>query len=199
MSDHSTSTTAPAPTERLYALIAEFSDVDSVMSAAEKCRDAGFTRWDVHTPFPVHGIDGAMGIRPTVLPWITLTCGLTGLATAIVYTWSTNAITIPGLPTSLQGYEFLISGKPLWSFPANVPIMFELTVLFAAFSTIFGMLLLNRLPMHYNPLFKSDRFRRATADRFFVVIEASDPLFDERKTGEFLSKIGGAAIEKVMD
>lgn len=187
------------PVEKTYALIAEFEDVDSIMAAAEKVRDAGFHNWDVHTPFPVHGIDHAMHIRPTILPWITLACGLTGLSAGLALVYFMNAVTPAHLWTNLQGYQYIISGKPYFSLPANIPILFETTVLFSAFGTVIGMLLLNNLPMHYNPLFKSERFRRVTNDRFFVVIEAVDPLFDEHKTEAFLKSLNPTAIEKVTD
>lgn len=173
----------------LVGLMAEYTNVDQVLKAARAVRRAGFTRWDVHSPFPIHGIDYAMGIKPTILPWLVLGMGLTGLASAILLQWYTNAF----------DYKFLISGKPIWSFPANVPIMFELTVLFSAYTAVFGMLLLNRLPRLYNPLFKHDRFRRATDDRFFVVLDASDPKFDEQASTRLLLDAGATAVERVED
>jgi hypothetical protein len=173
----------------LVGLLAEYTNVDQVLKAARAVRRAGFTRWDVHSPFPIHGIDYAMGIKPTILPWIVLGMGLTGLTTAILLQWYTNAF----------DYKFLISGKPIWSFPANVPVMFELTVLFSAYTAVFGMLLLNRLPRLYNPLFKHDRFRRATDDRFFVVLDASDPKFEEQASTRLLLDAGATAVERVED
>lgn len=182
-----------------YALIAEFLDVDATMGAAEKVRDAGFSLWDVHSPFPVHGMPKAMGLRPTILPWIALVHGLIGLLAGLALVWWTNAQTVPGLPAELQGYEFLTSGKPRFSLAANIPILFELTVLFAAIGTLLGMLGLNKLPMLYNPLFKSNRFRRGTSDRFFIVIEAEDPLFQIEQTRQFLDALGATAIEVVSE
>jgi hypothetical protein len=173
----------------LVGLLAEYTNVDSIFRAARAVRRAGFSRWDVHSPLPLHGIDHAMGIKPTILPWIVLAMGLTGLATAIGLQWYCNAF----------DYKFLISGKPIWSFPANVPIMFELTVLFSAYTAVFGMLGLNGLPRLHNPLFKHDRFRRATSDRFFVVIDASDPKFDEAQTTRLLQDAGATAVERVED
>src|SRR4029077_11613914 len=96
-------------------------------------------------------------------------------------------------------YQFIISGKPYWSLPANIPVAFELTVLLSALTAVFGMLALNRLPLHYNPLFKSERFRRVTNDRFFIVIDASDPKFDEAGTAKFLADAGADAVERVED
>ncbi len=182
-----------------YALLAEFDSVADVMHAAEKVRNAGFAVWDVHSPFPIHHINHAMGLRPTILPWITLVHGLAGTAFGLVLTWWINATTVPGLSPSLQGYQFLISGKPMYSLPANIPIIFETTVLFAAIGTLLGLLGLNKLPMLYNPLARSRRFLRATSDRFFIVIEAEDKLFDLVTTREFLSTLKPSAIELVME
>jgi hypothetical protein len=173
----------------LVGLLAEYTNVDQILKAARAVRRAGFTRWDVHSPFPIHGIDYAMGIKPTILPWIVLGMGLTGLASAILLQWYCNAF----------DYKFPISGKPYWSFPANVPIMFELTVLFSAYTAVFGMLLLNRLPRLYNPLFKHERFRRVTDDRFFVVLDASDPKFDEQASTRLLLDAGATVVERVED
>ncbi len=173
----------------LVGLLAEYQNVDQILKAARAVRRAGFTRWDVHSPFPIHGIDYAMGIRPTVLPWLVLGGGLTGLTTAIALQWYCNAF----------DYKFLISGKPVWSFPANVPIMFELTVLFSALTAVFGMLGLNHLPQLYNPLFKSERFRRVTTDRFFLMVDAADPKFNEQETTALLQSVGAAAVERVED
>jgi hypothetical protein len=173
----------------LAGYLAEFGDVDTVMRAAEVVRDAGFTRWDVHSPFPIHGMDEAMGIRPTILPWLVLGGGLAGLGGALLMEWWMNAF----------DYGYMVSGKPLFSLPAFIPIMFEGTVLIASLTAVFGMLLLNKLPMLYNPLFKSDRFRRVTNDRFFVVIDATDPKFDEVETEQLLRSLNPIAIEQVED
>lgn len=173
----------------LVGLMAEFDDVDTIFTAAERVRDAGFKNWDVYSPFPIHGIDDAMGTRPTILPFLVLAGGLIGLISGVALQWWTNA----------YDYPFLVSGKPLFSLPANIPIIFEMTVLFGSLTAFFGMFLLNQLPMLYNPLFKSARFRRATNDRFFVVIEAIDPKFQETATGEFLRSLGATAIERVED
>jgi hypothetical protein len=178
----------PEPLE-LVGLLAEYETVDAVLSAAAKVRQAGFTRWDVHSPFPIHGIDSVMGIRPTILPWLVLGGGLSGLAGGIGLQWFCNAF----------AYPLIISGKPFWSLPANIPVAFECTVLASALTAVFGMLALNRLPMLYNPLFKSDRFRRVTDDRFFVVIDASDRKFDEHSTTQLLNDAGAVAVERVED
>jgi hypothetical protein len=178
------------PREPVVAgVIAEFGDVDGVLAAAEKIRDAGYTQWDVHTPFPVHGMDHAMGIRPTILPWLVLIAGLTGMAAGLLLQWYAN----------VWAYPFFISGKPLISLPAWIPVTFELTILFSALTAVFGMLGLNGLPRLYNPLFNSVRFRRVTNDRFFIVIDAADPIFDRETTDDFLKAQGATVVEWVQE
>jgi hypothetical protein len=178
----------PEPIE-LVGLMAEFDSVDAVYVAAQHVRAEGYLRWDVHAPFPIHGIDAAMGVRPTILPWLVLGGGIFGLIGGIVLQWWTNA----------HDYQFLISGKPLWSLPANIPIIFECTVLVAALTAVFGMLGLNRLPQLYNPLLKSERFRRVTNDRFFIVIDASDPEFEEADTTKMFKELGAISVERIED
>jgi hypothetical protein len=192
------SVTAPAG-EEVYALVAEYHDVGSLMHAAEKVRDAGFKKWDCHTPFPVHGLDAAMGIKPTILPFLTLGMGLTGLTTAIVMQWWVNATNIDLLNIGMPGYQYLISGKPMFSFPANIPVIFEMTVMFAAYTTVIMLFVLSRLPRHYNPLFKSARFRRATSDRFFISIRAADPRFNVKTTQHLLESTHPKALETITD
>jgi hypothetical protein len=173
----------------LYGLLVEFDDVDAFLAATEKVRDARFSRWDAHTPFVVHGLDDAMGIRPTKLPLVVFGAGLTGTLAGIGLQWWTNAV----------DYPFLISGKPYFSVPANIPVAFETTILFAAIAALVGMLAFNGLPRFHHPLFTSGRFRRVTNDRFFISVEAADPRFDETETYEFLSSLGGLAVERVED
>ena len=173
----------------LVGLLAEFDSVDDVVAAARAVRRAGFLRWDVHSPFPIHGIDFAMGIKPTILPWLVLGAGLTGLVGGLLLQWYTNSF----------DYKFLISGKPAFSVPAFIPVTFELTILFASLTAVFGMLILNRLPRLYNPLFKHERFRRVTNDRFFIYIDATDRKFNEGETAKLLSEAGATAVERVED
>ncbi len=175
--------------KNLYGLLTEFDSASLLMEAVTKCRDEGFKNWDVHTPFPVHGMDDAMGIRGTRLPFIVLASGFTGLGLATLMQWWMNAV----------DYPFIISGKPLFGIPANVPIMFELTVLLSAFAAFFGMWILNGLPRWYHPLFTNRRFKRATQDRYFIVIEAKDPKFNLEKTRDFLASLGGAVVEEVNE
>jgi hypothetical protein len=187
-SPHTPGQTDPQ-TQPIYGLLGEFDNPDGLVAAAEQVRKAGYTRWDVHTPFPVHGLDDAMGIRATRLPWIVLAAGLSGAGLAVLLQWWTNAV----------DYTFIISGKPYFSLPANIPVTFELTVLFAAVTAFVGMLALNGLPQLYHPLFGNDRFRRATSDRFFVVIEADDPQFDPRRTRDLLVSLGAEVSEARLE
>jgi hypothetical protein len=177
---------APAP-PRLYGLLAEFPGPEALLAACEKVRDAGFRKWDAHTPFPVHGLNDAMGIRSTTLGWLVFGAGLAGAVGGILLQWWTNAV----------DYPFLISGKPYFSLPANIPVAFELTILLAAVTAFVGMLAFNGLPRFHHPLLRSERFRRATSDRFFVSIEAADPLFEAARTEAFLRSIGGTDVESV--
>ncbi len=172
---------------KLFGYLASFDLVDEFLAAATRVRDAGYTRWDAHSPFVIHGLDAAMGVKKTILPYIVFAAGLTGAVAGILLQWWTNAF----------DYPFLISGKPLFSLPANIPVAFETTILFAAISALIGMLALNRLPQLYHPLFTNRSFKRVTDDRFFISIEAADPLFDSTKTRELLESISGRSIEEI--
>jgi mono/diheme cytochrome c family protein len=189
MSDPHDKDEIPAGPAPLHGLLAEYDSPTEILHASKKVRDAGFTRWDTYTPFPVHGIEKAMGIKMTILPWLVLGAGITGLITAITLQWWTNA----------YDYKWLISGKPFWSIPANVPIMFELTVLFSVLTTLTGMLMLNNLPLPAHPLDLVKRFGRSTDDKFFLLIEAADPKFDEGDTRRLLESTHPVALEDVKE
>ncbi|MBI1304098.1 MAG: DUF3341 domain-containing protein [Phycisphaera sp.] len=190
----------PANPAKLYGLIAEFETPGDLMAAAEKVRDAGYKWWDCHTPFPVHGLDKAMGIKRTILPVLVFGAGATGTFAAFLLQAFTNSwdFTI-WAGVWVTGYPYLISGKPAMSLPAFIPVMFEVTILFAALTTVSMMFLFNGLPQLYHPLFRSNRFRRASNDRFFISIEARDPKFLPRKTEEFLKSLDPVAVEAVED
>jgi len=172
-----------------HALIAEFDNVDDVVDAARAAREAGYHRVDVHSPFPIHGIDKVLGTPPTILPWIVLLGGLSGLFGAALLTNFTMA----------YHYPYMISGKPFMSQPAFIPIIFECTILLAGITATVFMLLLNKLPMLYNPLLKSERFRRASNDRFFLTIEAKDRRFRKDQTRQFLEQQNPLAVELVNE
>jgi len=174
---------------KLVGLLAEFPTPEALVAAAEQVREEGYRRIDAYTPFPVHGLDEALAIRPTVLPWLVLGAGLTGVVAALAGQWWTNTI----------DYPFVVSGKPLFSLPANIPVTFEVIILFSAFTAFFGMLILNGLPRLAQPVFRSERFRRATADRFFLLVEASDARFGVEKTRSFLKAVGATNVEELHD
>jgi hypothetical protein len=176
---------------KVYGLGAEFDSAADLLHAAEKVRDAGFKKWDVHTPFPVHGMDAAMGLGKSWLSTPVLIGGTTGFLTAIGLTM------IP----SFGLYPIIVHGKPynFFTTPAFFPILFELTVLFSAFTAVFSIMVMNRLPQWYHPVFNWERFKRATDDGFFIVIESRDPKFNETKTRELLESIGGRHVTLIHD
>lgn len=189
---------ASTPPQKLYGLLAEFTTPAQIVHAAERVQKAGYKWWDCHVPFPVHGLEKAMGVRPTILPVLVFFGGLTGTLVALglqIFTNSTNLSLWALVP--VHGYRFAISGKPFISLPAFIPVTFELTVLLASLTAVLCLLLLNGLPQLYHPLFKSKRFARATDDRFFIVIEAKDPKFVKGRTEEFLRSLGPTSIESV--
>jgi hypothetical protein len=169
----------------IYGLMVEFEEPNQLLVAAQKVGDAGYKNVDAYTPFPVHGVDEAIGAK-TVLPWLIFGGGLTGTMTGF------------GMQTIANfHYKINIDGKPLVSWPSFMPITFELTVLFAAATAVFGMLLLNGLPRPYNPVFNVDGFERASQDRFFLCIESSDPKFDLDQTSRFLEGLEPVSITEV--
>lgn len=170
-----------------YGLVASFDKIDEFLAAVAKVRAAGYTKWDTHTPFVVHGLDAAMGIKPTKLPFVVFGAGLTGCAAGVGLQWFTNAF----------DYPFMISGKPIFSLPANIPVAFEMTILFAAISALVGMLAFNGLPQLSHPLHSSRLMKRATDDRFLISIEAADPNFDPIKTLELLESLVPLQVEAV--
>ena len=171
-----------------FAVVGAFGSTDALFHACEALRDAGYTKFDAHTPFPVHGLERAMGLKPSRLPWIVLLCGLLGGTGAFaLQTWA-----------HIWGYKQNISGKPFFAFQAYVPITFELTVLFAAFGTFFGVWGLSRLPQLFHPVMQHPAFSGATDDRFLVSIEASDPKFDADKVRALLAELGARDVEEVL-
>lgn len=190
---------APAEPE-IYGMVAEFEDIPAIFEAAQKCRDHGFTKWDVYAPVPIHGIDEAMGLKGSKVAFCMGGGALTGLTIAFLMQWWFSAGSkLPGLLDVFSGYEIITAGKPFFAWEQAVPIMFELTVLMSAFATIGGMLALNGLPRWYHPLFKSDRFLRVSDDRLIIAVEAKDPKFDQHDTRAFLESIGGTHIELVEE
>jgi len=173
--------------EKPYGLIAMFETPGALMHAAEQVRDAGFKRWDCITPFPIHGLDSAMGVGRSRVPRISLAGGITGFCTGMSMIWFMDKI----------DYPISVGGKPFFSPLFAFPVSYELTILFTAFATIGGMFLLNGLPMHYHPVLNYDNIRRGTDDQFFIVIERSDPRFNPEATRALLAKIGGKDITEL--
>ncbi len=168
-------------------VLAEFESTSALLHAAEKVRSAGYTKFDCHSPFPIHGMDDAMGLKRSPLGYIVGVAGTLGLLGMITLTWWTSTV----------DYRFLISGKPFFSWQAYIPVIFAITVLCSAFGAFFGMLSLNQLPKLFHPVFNSERFARVTDGGFFVSIQSDDPMFDESKVVAFLESIGGSNVEVV--
>jgi hypothetical protein len=176
---------------KVYAMAAEYPSAAALYEAAKHVRDAGFKRWDVYSPFPIHGMDEAMGLRKSWLSGWVLFGGVTGLLTAAVVEFGPSSIL----------YKLDVHGKPwnFWTVPAFFPIMFELTVLFGAFAAFFSMLGMNGLPRWYHPMFNWERFIRVSNDGFFLAIEARDPRFTENGVRELLERTGGEHITIVHE
>ena len=180
---------------KLIGLLAQFDDPDSLVEACNHAREAGYTKTDAYSPFPVHGIDPALGIKRSILPFIVLGVALGAVCIGLGMQWYTNSDSGQISP-AFPGYPFKISGKPYFSLPANIPVTFEVIVLSSAFATFFGMWILNKLPMLSNPLHRISRFKRATNDKFFLMIEEKDEKFDRASTESELNQWGAVAIEE---
>jgi len=173
---------------QLYGLMAEFETPEQVLGAALRARAEGYRRMDAYTPFAVEGLAEAVGFhRGRKVSGITLVGGLTGCCTGFLLCWWPSVI----------GYPLNVGGKPYNSWPAFIPITFELTILFSALSAVFGMLALNGLPMPYHPVFNSPTFDLASRDRFFLCVEAEDPKFDRTRTKEFLAGLNALEVIEV--
>lgn len=172
-----------------YAIIAEYDTPADAMAAAETVRDAGYKNWDVHTPFPVHGMDDAMGLKNAQVGWFTFLGGLTGFTAGMLMIFFMNKF----------DYDIVVGGKPLFSGFYAFPVAYEMTILLGAFGSLGGMFILNRLPRHHHPLLANERFAAVTDDKFFVVIECDDPSYDEAATRTLLEGTGTQHIEMVED
>lgn len=175
--------------ETVYGIMAEFSDPAATYHAAEKMRDAGYKAWDVYSPFPIHGIDEAMGLRTSRVPLMCGILGLSGAGLGYLFQWW----------VSTRGYATVVQGKPFGAWQPLMPIIFEFGVIFTSFTALLGMLAFNRLPMWYHPLMKKERFLKASDDRFIICIESRDPKFDPAGTRKLLENAGGFNVDLVEE
>ena len=167
------------PATSVYGLMAEFADPNALLSAARRVREAGYTKFDAFSPFPIHGLGEAIGFKERSVAKIVLTGGIIGLIAGYSLEYWTSVI----------AYPMNIGGRPLHSWPMFVPPAFETTILCAAISAVVGMLALNGLPQPYHPVFNAPRFSMASQDSFFLVIEADDPKFDAAETRRMLDSL----------
>ncbi len=174
---------------KIFGIVGEFADPKELLNAAKEIKKAQYEKFDCHSPFPIHGMDEAMGLKDSSLGWIVIFfafCGLFGGLALMAW-------------VATVGYPVVVSGKPLFAFEPFVPVMFELTILFSAFSTVFGMMGLNKLPMFYHPLFKHPTFYRFSSDGFFVSVENGDPQFEVEKTTKLLHSLNAKNVEIVYE
>ena len=172
-----------------YGVMGEFATPEELIHAVEKTREAGYRRLDAYAPFPVEGLSEALGLKRNLVPLITLLGGLGGGLTGFFFQFWAN----------VSSYPLNLGGRPLNSWPAFIPVTFELTILGAALSAVFGMLALNRLPQPHHPVFNVHRFTHASSDRFFVCIEARDPKFHLVDTARFLQSLHAHHVSEVSD
>ena len=175
--------------KRVAGVLAEFGGADALLAAAAKVRTAGYRQFDVCSPYPVHGMDQAMGLGRSPLGWIVLGCGISGAAAAMLLQWYANA----------YDYPLVVSGKPYFAWQPFLVVVFEVMVGASAFGAILGMLVLNRLPRWHHPLFENANFARASDDGFFLYINATDGEYQLEKTEALLADIGGKSIARIEE
>ena len=174
---------------KLYGLMAEFDSPEAVLEAARRTRDAGYRKIDAYSPIPVEGLAEAIGFHWTILPYMVFCGGLGGGCAGFGMCWYANVIS----------YSWNIGGKPFNSWPMWIAITFELTILGAALTAVIGMLALNGLPSPHHPTFNVERFARASSDRFFISIEATDRKFDLAQTKSFLESLRPHGVFEIED
>ena len=173
----------------IYGVLAEFENPDDLIQAVRRARAAGYRKMEAYTPFPVEHLPEELGVRHSGLPLIVLIGGLIGCATGFFLQYW----------ISVFAYPLNSGGRPLNSWPAFIPVTFELTILVAALSAVLGMLGLNGLPMPYHPLFNNPRFALASRNRFFLCIESSDKRFNREETSKFLSELKPKGVSEVEE
>jgi hypothetical protein len=176
-----------APRPPIFGLLAEFSDPTSLTTAARRVREAGYRRIDAFTPFPIEEVTEAIGFRDRRLPLIVLLGGIAGTLAGLGLQYWVSAI----------AYPINVGGRPYLSWPSFIPVAFETTILFAALSAVIGMLVLNGLPMPYHPVFNAPRFALASRDRFFLLVEATDPKFDQVQTKKLLGDLHAREVTEL--
>lgn len=176
-----------AQKQKMFGLMAEFTDPDKLLEATREAHEAGYSKIDAYSPFPIEGLAEAMGSHKTLVPIFTLMGGLFGCAGGFFLQYWPNVI----------GYPLDIGGKPFDSWPSFIPITFEMTILFAALSCAIGMLAMNGFPHPYHPVFNASGFERATRDRFFLCIMAEDPKFEPETARAFLEKLDPQGVSEV--
>ena len=172
-----------------YGVMAEFDTPEQILAAAKKTREAGYKRVTAYTPFPIEGLAEEIGFKWTAVPLLTLIGGLGGGITGFAMQYWMMAVS----------YPLNIGGRPLNSWPAFIPVTFELTILGASFFAVFGMLALNKLPQPYHPVFNVDRFRHASTDKFFLCIQTKDPKYSLAETARFLQDLNATHVDEVKD
>jgi len=185
-------------TKKPALYLAEYDTPNAIAQAAMKVRDAGYQDWDCHTPYAMHGMDEAMGLKPTRIGFISFFFGMFGVGLAVFMMQYTNAFSFDLLNIG-AGYPLVVGGKPPGAFPSMVPIMFELGVLLCGFATLFGLLHIIKLPRYNHPIFESDRFEAASDDKFFISIEAGDQKFDLERTKTLLESTDPTHLELVEE
>jgi len=176
-----------ATSTEIYGIVAEFLTAEELLAAARKVGIAGYRKADAFSPFPIHGVPEALGQPKTRVPLITLVGGLTGATFGYFMLWYANTV----------AYPWNVGGRPMNSWEAFIPITFELGVLGASLASVFGMFILNGLPMPYHPMFNHPNFELASQERFFLVIETRDPKFDPIQTRQFLEALKPASVLEV--
>ena len=171
----------------VWGALAEFATPGALLEASRRVRSEGYRHFDAHSPFPVHGLERAMGLKRSPVPLFVLVLGLGGAAGGMLLQWW----------VSTTAYPLVVSGKPLFSWQAFVPVMFECGVLGGALGAVAGFLALCRLPRHHHPLFASAAFERMSDDRFFLSVEARDERFDGEATPRLLAELGASRVELI--
>jgi hypothetical protein len=174
---------------KTFGIIAEFETPAAILAAAEKVRDSGYQRWDVFTPFPIHGLDKVMGLKNSLVGWFALAFGGGAFVTTMGLIWFCNAF----------DYPLIVGGKPMFSLPMSFVPSYILMILGGAVGAFVGMVALNQLPRWHHPLFGKKRFEMVSRDKFFLIIGANDPKFSETETRKLLEQSGGVQIELVED